>query len=105
MTVLWGPVQIGLQICMVSAVPPCEKNKGVIGECPQHGVFFFIFQNMMIVLDPNIAGKAGGLSEHHCTANRCRSRDIAEAKGEEEVGEVEELVPDPDLTTMMGISQ
>lgn len=61
---------------------------------------------MMIVLDPSIAGKAEDLSEHHCIVTKSRSRDIVEAKEEEVVEvEVEELVPDPDLMTMMGISQ
>lgn len=54
---------------------------------------------MMTVLDPSIAGKAGDLSEHHCTAIRSQSRDIVEV-----VAEVEELVPGPELKTMMAIS-
>lgn len=54
---------------------------------------------MMIVLDPNIAGKAGDLSERRSTATRSRNREIVEAT------EVEELVPDPGLRTMMVTSQ
>lgn len=60
-----------------------------------------LFQNMMIVLDPSIVGKAGDLSEHRCTATRSRSRDIAVAKE----AEVEGLVPGPDLRTMTVTSQ
>lgn len=60
----------------------------------------FVFQNMMIVSDPSIAGKAGDLSERRCTVTRSQSRDIVEAK-EEEVG----LVPDPDLRMTMVMSQ
>lgn len=56
---------------------------------------------MMIVLDPNIVGKAGDLSERRSTATRSRNRDIVEATE----AEVEELVPDPDLRTMMVTSQ
>lgn len=43
----------------------------------------------MIVSDPSIVGKAGDLSEHHCTATSSRSRDIGEGK-EEGVAAMEE---------------
>lgn len=57
---------------------------------------------MTIVSDPDVAGRAGDLSERLFTASRCQSRDIVEAMGEVEV---EGLVPDRGLRTMMVMSQ
>lgn len=82
-----------------------RRIEGVNGEHAHRAILIlFVFQNMMTVSDPSIAGKAGDLSERRCTVTRSRSRDIVEAK-EEEVVVVLGLAPDPDLRMKMVMSR